>query len=168
MARGLADGVPQSFTSPLAQIYQPLVVDDAEPILEEHSGSPTQNRHYAAVQPVRRRLTSIQAAGHKRENSHPYMHRQMGSSSQGHLKRFPAVEGTQMLSESPPSGGSLPQQAFLIPTAAEVKEKEEDTGEDPAAVRLARRLEGLEARQERMEELLSRLVKTLESRVSDT
>ncbi|KAF8216497.1 hypothetical protein K438DRAFT_2007356 [Mycena galopus ATCC 62051] len=134
--------VAHTFTSPLAQIFQPLVVDDG--------GIPQDNaahgQHHPSSSPVgpappptgvsygpayRRRLSS--------------MHQ-----SEGARTLFPGGGGDDPFSASPD------ERAESLPTAGEMEENKENKD-----VEWMRRLESMEARQERIEALLERIAQGL-------
>ncbi|KAJ7708673.1 hypothetical protein B0H17DRAFT_1165735 [Mycena rosella] len=155
----------QTFTSPLAQIFQPLVVDDGgipQDSAQEQSRAQAHHNQAAAGHPLavpgaptgvsygpayRRRLSSMHVQpGHA--PVHMQSHAHVRRSSEGPRMLFPTGAGDDdPFSASPDervmSTGSLP-------TATEVEENKDD-GE------LMQRLDKMEARQERIEELLQRI-----------
>ncbi|KAK7061015.1 hypothetical protein VNI00_000750 [Paramarasmius palmivorus] len=166
----------QSFTSPLAQIFQPLVVDDpVDPVeseesldqpqaLQSPSGSGPPLISYGPAS--RRRLSSLQG-GHRRGMSeftrvatHQDLHRSQSQRQGAAGMAFPtlgeAAHGQEaVLSESPPS---ISPRVASLPTVGQVLE-EVDT--DSAQTRLNQRLEGMEARQTRIEKLLEQISRDL-------
>ncbi|KAJ6591536.1 hypothetical protein DFH09DRAFT_1244623 [Mycena vulgaris] len=164
--------VAQTFTSPLAQIFQPLVVDDGG--IPEESDATTQhdqNRAQAHHSPApvhppvgpsgvsygpayRRRLSSV------RDQSGHAVYGQHAQQSQAHGRQ--ASEAPKML--FPTSGGgddpfsASPEERGMskesLPTAEEVEEaKDKDEGG------WAQRLERMEERQKKIEELLERIAR---------
>ncbi|KAK0501531.1 hypothetical protein EDD18DRAFT_1143127 [Armillaria luteobubalina] len=145
----------QSFTSPLAQIFQPLLLDD-DPIADESHSPP----HLVSFGPAsRRRLSSMHQhrrgttdGGHG-HHSPTHQRSQEGSS----LKRTDG--GSGLLSESPPavmSMSSPKDRSFMsLQTAAAVKEEEAESGG------YWEKFAELEARQERMEKLLEQIAHSL-------
>lgn len=149
MNRGLE--AAQSFTSPLAQIFQPLVVDDDTAIQEEPQ-DPSQP--LVSFGPAsRRRLSSMQ--GHRRVTTDSGNGVFSGSPHKGHspLKRFPILgsESGDVLSTSPPSISESPGR-----TAGQLKDGEADSGG------VEQRIAEIEGRQIRMEKLLERIAKSLD------
>ncbi|KAF7309784.1 hypothetical protein MIND_00350300 [Mycena indigotica] len=155
--------VAQTFTSPLAQIFQPLVVDDGG-IPEEITKPdlPSQNRVQltpehrpanGAVVPPPPAGVSYGPAYRRRLSS---MHAREGSSGGqvGHVRRaseaprmlFPTSENDDVFSESPDDRDSA------LPTAEDVEEKKDVW---------IQRLDKMETRQERIEELLEKILRTL-------
>lgn len=146
----------QSFTSPLAQIFQPLVVDD-EPMASESQHPPPPP--LVSFGPAsRRRLSSMHQ--HRRHNTeggggHPSPPHKVTPTKEGHgmgSKRFPGIMDNA-LSESPPS---MESSSSAIPTALQVKEGEAESGGSD------RRLDDIERRQQRMEKLLEKIASSLE------
>uniref|UniRef100_A0A0W0FZM0 Putative receptor-activated Ca2+permeable cation channel n=1 Tax=Moniliophthora roreri TaxID=221103 RepID=A0A0W0FZM0_MONRR len=168
----------QSFTSPLAQIFQPLVVDDPVDSIDTE-GSLDQPQ---ALQPSpsttpggsgpplvsygpasRRRLSSIQG-GHRRVPSEMTSRvvvrepqRSQSQRKQGAVGSPIMEDGAKaaqgVLSESPP-----PIKSPSLPTVGQVL-GEVDT--DSAQTRLNQKLEAMEARQTRIEDLLKQISKDL-------
>ncbi|KAI0057252.1 hypothetical protein BV25DRAFT_1920347 [Artomyces pyxidatus] len=141
----LSHGVAEAaqFASPLAQLFQPLVVDEGIPEEEQPQVGTRDAVSYGPVS--RRRLSSM-------------LGRPAGSPSTA-LRRFPTAESgvSGVLSESPDearSGRHVPK------TAEEVEEKEEGLG----SMEWARRLSSLEKRQQRIEDLLTEIAGNLRSR----
>ncbi|KIY62606.1 hypothetical protein CYLTODRAFT_494529 [Cylindrobasidium torrendii FP15055 ss-10] len=177
MSRGLE--AAQSFTSPLAQIFQPLVVDDTDGTedavsLENGNQGPAPLVSFGPAS--RRRLTSISGAAvaHRRTTSEigrvspPGVGRMI--SINRHRRANPQVdEFGGVLSESPQSGngsigvGSSPGRtgspgAVQIQTAAQIKAGENEGGG------LDRRMEEMEERQKRMEALMEKIADALEKK----
>jgi len=165
MNRGMhmAENISQSFTSPLAQIFQPLIVDDD--LIEEEqdparslpdsrnpqyyvSSTPPQPQHLLSYGPAsRRRLSSVNRRG---ANEPPP------------ARRFPLMDNP--VSESPHSDLSLqvPQlQEEEIPTAEKILEGEAVNG---SSAHWSLKMELMERRQARMEQLLQQLVDGLPAR----
>ncbi|KAJ4469533.1 hypothetical protein J3R30DRAFT_3661617 [Lentinula aciculospora] len=182
MSRGLE--AAQSFTSPLAQIYQPLVVDDDLPLASDEDESqdqmplvpqgsaplisygPSTRRRLSSIQGMHRRGTSD--VGFLRQGNHTstpnrYLHQQQQQRSP---KNFPSMQEVMsgadgVISESPPGDDSLRSGGsggMDIPTAGQVQEEEGSAG---GASQWAHRMEKLEARQERIEMLLESIAKDL-------
>ncbi|KAK0438117.1 hypothetical protein EV421DRAFT_1972863 [Armillaria borealis] len=145
----------QSFTSPLAQIFQPLVLDD-DPIADESHSPP----HLVSFGPAsRRRLSSMHQ--HRRgttDGGHGHHSPTHQRSQEGsNLKRTDGGSGP--LSESPSAVTSMSSpkdRSFMsLQTAAAVKEEEADSGG------YWEKFAELEARQERMEKLLEKIAHSL-------
>lgn len=145
----------QSFTSPLAQIFQPLVLDD-DPIVDESHSPP----HLVSFGPAsRRRLSSMHQ--HRRgttDGGHGHHSPTHQRSQEGsNLKRTDGGSGP--LSESPPAVTSMSSpkdRSFTsLQTAAAVKEEEAESGG------YWEKFAELEARQERMEKLLEKIAHSL-------
>jgi hypothetical protein len=145
--------------SPLALIFQPLVVDDdiipEEP--EEGEGLGTSESTEASVIPLvsygpasRRRLMSL--------NQRRPTQAAADASAQAAGMRWGAMTlAHKALSQSPEQGEQAKDEDEEIPepeTAAEVEEEEEAGGGEP---RMARRLKVMEERQKRIEDLLIQL-----------
>ncbi|KAK0489158.1 hypothetical protein IW261DRAFT_1557654 [Armillaria novae-zelandiae] len=145
----------QSFTSPLAQIFQPLVLDD-DLIADESHSLP----HLVSFGPAsRRRLSSMHQ--HRRgtmDGGHGHHSPTHQRSQEGsNLKR--TEDGSGPLSESPPAVTSMSSpkdRSFMsLQTAAAVKEEEAESGG------YWEKFAELEARQERMEKLLEKIAHSL-------
>lgn len=144
-SQAMHEGMSQSFTSPLAQFYQPLVLDTGEPETPAPPLSPpSATSGVVSYGPTtRRRLSSVQSP-HRRVATDG------GTSDQYHiqgLRRFP-------LSESPTTSDTQP------PTAGQVKD-DEDAGEDIS--RLMKSIIAMEERQERIEEMLKTLLEEMKA-----
>lgn len=185
MNRGME--AAQSFTSPLAQIFQPLVVDDDLPVADDQSQDGNGNgAPLVSYGPTtRRRLTSIQGAGHRRgtsdfggarqgnSNLSPPPHHQFpnrhGQRSPQHQQGFPSMQEVMsgvdgVLSESPGSVSTGGPGGADLPTAGQVQEEEGSAGGSP---QWGERLDKMEERQERIEKLLESIARDLkESRGS--
>ncbi|KAJ7577063.1 hypothetical protein C8J56DRAFT_870326 [Mycena floridula] len=170
MARGLTvEGAAQNFTSPLAQIYQPLVIDadESDPFQSPPANSPPSNAvTYGLVH--RRRMSSMHIRGVT--DGHPYQHSN-GSSSQQQLplnqgagRKFPAFESLP-LSASPGAGSPPKSGPSSGLTAGQVK-AEEEHGDDTSMT--MERLRAIEERQVRIEEMLMKLVQGMESGKPDS
>ncbi|KAJ7043628.1 receptor-activated Ca2+-permeable cation channel [Mycena alexandri] len=156
--------VAHSFTSPLAQIFQPLVVDDGgipEDEVPSHSGTappppavvaPPAGVSYGPA--YRRRLSSM----HVRDQpGHGLNH----GPALTHMRR--SSESPRMLVPTGPAGGgddpfsaSPDDRPASLPTAEDVEENKD--------VSWMQRLEKMEARQERIEGLLEKIVQNLGSK----
>ncbi|KAK0214760.1 hypothetical protein IW262DRAFT_1512569 [Armillaria fumosa] len=145
----------QSFTSPLAQIFQPLVLDD-DPIADESHSPP----HLVSFGPAsRRRLSSMHQ--HRRgttDGGHGHHSPTHQRSQEGsNLKRTDGGSGP--LSESPPAVMSMSspkdRSIMSLQTAAAVKEEEAESGG------YWEKFAELEARQERIEKLLEQIAHSL-------
>lgn len=182
MSRGLE--AAQSFTSPLAQIFQPLIVDDTDGIEEmpheNGNGSQGQAPLVSFGPASRRRLTSISGAAvaHRRTTSDiggghvspPGVGRMISVNRHQQQRRAmpQADELGGLLSESPQSGnGSISSRAGVgagspvpvqIQTAAQIKAGENESGG------LDRRMEEMEERQKRMEALMEKIADALEAK----
>ncbi|KAH7870612.1 uncharacterized protein C8R40DRAFT_1175417 [Lentinula edodes] len=184
MSRGME--AAQSFTSPLAQIYQPLVVDDDLPLASDESlgldqvpSVPQGGAPLISYGPTtRRRLSSMQGV-HRRNTSNVGLLRQSNNISNNNLgtpnrhlqhvqqqqprsqQNFPSMQEVMsgadgVISESPSSRGGLD-----IPTAGQIQEEEGSAG---GASQWSERLAKLEERQERIENLLEGIAKDLRDR----
>ncbi|KAJ7281492.1 receptor-activated Ca2+-permeable cation channel [Mycena rebaudengoi] len=161
--------VAQTFTSPLAQIFQPLVVDDGLPEADQSQGhAPGPHTQGSAPPPgvsygpaYRRRLSSMHA---RDKSGHAPMYGQL-QHSQAHTRHhdvpramFPSGNDADSRSQGDnrPFSASPEERALSsssLPTAEEVEEKNEgSSGAD-----LMKRLEQIEARQKRIEGLLERI-----------
>ncbi|KAI0351934.1 hypothetical protein OH77DRAFT_843965 [Trametes cingulata] len=217
VARGLE--LAQSASSPLAQIFQPLVVDDdaADEVTQSDGATsggggatgaaaisygPATRRRLSsmhAVNPPRRARTySVAGAGHQNggESAGPshasgpgdnvgHAHAGPGVGAQAGLRRFPTnspvmrshlglIAAHAPLSESPDERGEgdgrddgrgSREGAAGIgqpgETASEVEEDREGGEESAGGAGWARRLEEIEARQRRMEEILLEISRSL-------
>lgn len=137
----------QSFASPLAQVFQPLIVDDDIPEETVLSASPpSQGISYG---PASRRRLSSMASMHKRETLAPPSHG-IG------MRRFPTLSPTES------SSGAPEQRSNSGPrlTAEGIRRIEEtEGGQNDMA--LVGRLQSLEDRQTRMEALLTQIANDL-------
>lgn len=126
----------QSFTSPLAQIFQPLVVDDDIPEEQDpHSSLSVPSISYG---PASRRKHSV-------------MQRSPAADSGVHMaQRFPTMDSQAPLSASPEAASSQAEPA----TAEEITEGQTHETESSE---WTQRLEKLEQGQKRIEELLIKL-----------
>ncbi|KAJ4466152.1 hypothetical protein C8J55DRAFT_527523 [Lentinula edodes] len=178
MSRGME--AAQSFTSPLAQIYQPLVVDDDLPLASDESldqvpsvpqggaplisYGPTTRRRLSSMQGVHRRNTSDVGLLRQSNNNlgTPNRHLQHVQQQQPRSQQnFPSMQEVMsgadgVISESPSSRGGLD-----IPTAGQIQEEEGSAG---GASQWSERLAKLEERQERIETLLEGIAKDLRDR----
>lgn len=156
VAKGAAE-LATAFTSPLAQIYQPLVVDDD--LVEDDnapppSSSPSQGQVSYGPAMRRRRLSS--------------MHRFPPMPSLGDvanpLKRLPAVLPTvlqgQKLSDNAERGEGEEEEGEMRIHSPEPAEHvlETEFDEPPLRVILESRLHTMEERQKRIEQMLLQLV----------
>lgn len=168
MNRGIE--AAQSFTSPLAQIFQPLVVDDDMPVANEQS-------HDAPLisygPTTRRRVMSMQGAGHRRGTSdlgggrldsgslspasHPQpQNRHAQRSPHGFASMDEVMSGVDgVLSDSP---GNARGSSSDIPTVGQIEEEE---GNDGGPQQWTEKLQKMEERQERIEKLLESIAKDL-------
>ncbi|EIN06002.1 hypothetical protein PUNSTDRAFT_127492 [Punctularia strigosozonata HHB-11173 SS5] len=152
ISRVMADTTGQ-MPSPLAQIYQPLPVDDS--ILEDESGPPPVVGSPAlSFGPVtrRRRLSSrvqprLPSDGRGGLGVHV---RKTSTGSSPGMRHRPLAEDTQTVSQSP-------DQMPWPETAGQVEEEEGERGN--GSLPWIRRLENIEKRQERIEELLLQLTR---------
>ncbi|KAJ3968495.1 hypothetical protein EV361DRAFT_414763 [Lentinula raphanica] len=175
MNRGLE--AAQSFTSPLAQIYQPLVVDDDLPPPNEESESqlqvPQSSAPLISYGPTTRRRLSSMPGGHRRGTSDVGLFRQTNNPStpnrhllHPHQQRSPQMSPSLrevmsgadgVISESPP-GMTPPREGMKIPTAGQIQEEEGSAG---GASQWMERMSKLEERQERIERLLEGISRDL-------
>ncbi|KAJ3852022.1 hypothetical protein EV368DRAFT_82940 [Lentinula lateritia] len=189
MSRGME--AAQSFTSPLAQIYQPLVVDDDLPLASDESLDqvPTVPQGGAPLisygPTTRRRLSSMQGV-HRRNTSDVGLLRQSNNNSNNNLgtpnrhlqhvqqqqqrsqQNFPSMQEVMsgadgVISESPPGQSPSSRGGLDIPTAGQIQEEEGSAG---GASQWSERLAKLEERQERIENLLEGIAKDLRDRGS--
>ncbi|KAJ7446684.1 receptor-activated Ca2+-permeable cation channel [Mycena latifolia] len=153
----------QSFTSPLQQIFQPLVVDDGgipQDAPQEQNRAHAHNNLAATHPPAvpaapsgvsygpayRRRLSSM----HVRDRSgHAPVPGHVRRGSDAPRMLFPTSGGDDALSTSP---DERDMSSSSLPTAEEVEENK-----DMNLAELMQRLEKMEARQERIEGLLERI-----------
>ncbi|KAJ7155368.1 receptor-activated Ca2+-permeable cation channel [Mycena crocata] len=150
--------IAHTFTSPLAQIFQPLVVDDGGIPEDAPVPNPTSIHPAPGVVPppsgvsygpaYRRRLSSM----HVRDQSgHGPVYGQLTQqrqASEGQRMLFPTGGGGD-----DPFSSSPDQRTGSLPTAEEVEEKKD--------YEWIQRLEKMEARQERIEGLLERIAQDL-------
>lgn len=144
----------QSFTSPLAQIFQPLVVDDdVVADMPQHSPQPLVSFGPAS----RRRLSSM--TQHRRDggNGHSGTSPQKTPSKDGglfgSLKRFPGMSSDDQIAESPSSMSSMRSKQ---PTASDVMEGEAESGG------VDRRMDEIERTQKKIEKLLEKIAESLD------
>lgn len=180
----LLEGGAQSFTSPLAQIFQPLMVDEDtihmtvpedEPFDPSAQGStpPSHGQGHnistgmstgmVSYGPAsRRRLSSIQSQ-HRRGTSAgegSFLHPFPTGASQQHSLHQSHTQGN-LRRTGPATEGVLSESPTsagsgpMRPTAEKVREEEEDVGGTP---QFSARLAKMERRQERIEGLLEKLV----------
>lgn len=135
-----------TFTSPLAQIFQPLIVDEEMPEDAEPSSSLQIPGGISYGPATRRKLSQMQrspAADSAISLAHrfPTMGNHKGTDEDVHFSSSPEVDVTHKEPE----------------TAEEVQEEEFATG---AVTQWAKRLETLEQGQKRIEDLLDQLLKS--------
>ncbi|KAI0050965.1 hypothetical protein FA95DRAFT_1554998 [Auriscalpium vulgare] len=153
-----ANEAAQAF-SPLAQIFQPLVVDDN--VIPEEDHPQTGTRDAVSYGPAsRRRLSTMKRPGSDFQQQQQQQQQSPGSPlglSASPLRKFPTGEspGRRTLAESSDS-----HSVGEIETLEQTEEKESTLG----ALQWARKLDGLDKRMRRMEELLSEIAKNLDSR----
>ncbi|THU87990.1 hypothetical protein K435DRAFT_762223 [Dendrothele bispora CBS 962.96] len=165
--------VAHSFTSPLAQIFQPLVVDDdGVPQNSEDNSSnappmisygPASRRRLSSMTGVRKMTTDPSSVRHAFPRSSPkQQHLQPPSPRSPKLQQEnlspssidevmrgeDGVISESPLSVSPAAAGSI------IPTAGQVREEEANSGGSES---MMKKLQEMEARQERIERLLQSL-----------
>ncbi|KAJ3866320.1 hypothetical protein EV359DRAFT_36901, partial [Lentinula novae-zelandiae] len=164
MSRGME--AAQSFTSPLAQIYQPLVVDDDLPLASDESldqvpSVPQGGAPLISYGPTtRRRLSSMQ--GVHRRNTSDHVQQQQPRSQQNFPSMQEVMSGADgVISESPPGQSPSSRGGLDIPTAGQIQEEEGSAG---GASQWSERLAKLEERQERIENLLEGIAKDLRDR----
>jgi len=169
--RGLE--VAQSFTSPLAQIFQPLIVDDdgIPEDSEQNSGhappmisyGPASRRRLSSM--TGRRMTSDPSASrHAFPRSSPRQQQLHPSSPRSHHDQLSTASIDEVMrgedgviSESPSAMSPEPS-GNRIPTAGQVREEEVNSG---SAQLMMKKLQEMEARQERIEQLLQSLAEKL-------
>ncbi|KAI0322775.1 hypothetical protein OF83DRAFT_1091683 [Amylostereum chailletii] len=137
--------VARSVASPLAQIFQPVTIDEGIP---EQDEQPRDAVSYGPASRRRRLSSSV------RPSRPPHLDTQ---GSPTHFRRFPTGE-SPMLSESPeqhPSGSHLG--ARSPPTAGQIEEEDSEIGN----MQWTSKLEEMEQRQKRMEELLKEIAGTM-------
>ncbi|KAJ3926134.1 MAG: hypothetical protein NXY57DRAFT_1029947 [Lentinula lateritia] len=183
MSRGME--AAQSFTSPLAQIYQPLVVDDDLPLASDESldqvpsvpqggaplisYGPTTRRRLSSMQGVHRRNTSDVGLLRQSNNNlgTPNRHLQhVQQQQQRSQQNFPSMQEVMsgadgVISESPPGQSPSSRGGLDIPTAGQIQEEEGSAG---GASQWSERLAKLEERQERIENLLEGIARDLRDR----
>jgi hypothetical protein len=167
MTRSTAD-VAHSFTSPLAQIFQPLVVADEEAVLDDGTeGQAVQNPSIPVLSygpATRRRLSSTHRQGAK-FGDYPSPQLQPPLQDQpGHLR--PIFSAPRSPSSS--QGGSITAGPFSqSPPQDDEPETVEQVSDDRAhkggETMLAKRLERMEERQKKIEDLLVSLANDLRS-----
>ena len=145
-----------NFASPLAQIFQPLVLDMGDDMAEDEQ--PQDMRDAISYGPAtRRRLTSI-ARRPTAVEQHSSPHPPPATA----LRRFPTAAAARPQSPSfgTPISESPDQHADTgspSETAGQAEEKESTLGN----MQWMKRLDEMDARQKRMEEMLLRIVKGL-------
>jgi hypothetical protein len=149
-----------SITSPLAQIFQPLIVDDdlieEEEEGDEHGGAsshPDSRPSISSTPPRHTHLISYGPSNRRRLSS---INRRATNDVLA-ARRFPLMN--EPVSESPRSVNSIASAAArsqAIPTAEKVLENEENNAE--SSITIGPKLAAMEERQERMEMLLQKLV----------
>ncbi|TFK53419.1 hypothetical protein OE88DRAFT_1655542 [Heliocybe sulcata] len=152
------------FTSPLAQIFQPLVVDEEPAHEPEQLFNPPGPAHLVSFGPAtRRRLTSI-TQGHRRSTTEPHIYSQQSPVSP---KKFPGglseTRGSlfsQPLSESPGQGEGE-EEHEPTETASQIEENEGPSGQGHESGDWLKRLDQMDERQRRIEEMLVQLTQTL-------
>jgi len=158
--------VAQSFTSPLAQLYQPLVVDDELPVNDSpdqsHRPAPASSVSYGPA--TRRRLSSMQGPNRRTTNDTGGQRQNLNRfSPRSPQDNFPSMQevmnGADGVVSDSPLGLSPRPGGTDIPTAGEVQEEEGHSG---GSLQWAERMEKLEERSERIEKLLETIVKSLE------
>jgi hypothetical protein len=133
--------------SPLAQVFQPFVIGIDNMIPEEHAAGP-----HSAIEPSfgpasrRRRLSSL--------------HARTASISSALGNRKPSVQSGLNLSVTPPQLGIGAHSS--IPETATQIEKDEENGIGPGTLMMTKRLDQMEQRQERIEQLLIDISRTLQ------
>lgn len=141
--------------SPLAQVFNPLVVeDDQNRETPNASSSLASGVSYGPA--TRRRMTSIHT-GQQRRVTHDGLYAQMH-------RKVPVMSDKH----SPPDQGPLRSRSherWTSPstTAKEIKDSEENTGEDPSNSAILHRLEDMEQRQARIEELLTQIAHNMKN-----
>jgi len=143
--------------SPLAQVYNPVVIDDN---MEDSSNPGHSAQPVISYGPAtRRRFTPIQR-------------RPVGLSDQAHstqLRRFPTIPTMNMKKVSPPAHGILrsrSQDRYLKmqpSTAPQSEVSDMSDGEHPQRPEFMQRLDDIEKRQERIESLLIHISQTISS-----
>ena len=164
----------QNFTSPLAQIYQPLIVDDIAAIddtfsTQQSSISSSPGRGPSPLisygPASRRRLSSMQGLHRTTHNQGLQRSQSQRRPSPSHATgatQFPSVDEVadgndkegKVLSESPPPMTSP------LPTVGQVLQEIDTEG---TQTRLNKRLENIEQRQQRIESLLEKIAGQLTS-----
>ncbi|KAJ7180666.1 hypothetical protein C8R46DRAFT_1070191 [Mycena filopes] len=146
--------VAHTFTSPLAQLFQPLVVDDGgipEDEVPNHSGAAAPPPAGVSYGPAyRRRLSSMHVRDQSGQGGPAHMH--MRRTSETPRMQFPA---------GPTGGGddnpfSASPDDRSLPTAEDVEENQDTPW--------MQRLEKMEERQERIEGLLEKIAQSLGSK----
>ncbi|KAJ3884274.1 hypothetical protein GG344DRAFT_71469 [Lentinula edodes] len=170
MSRGME--AAQSFTSPLAQIYQPLVVDDDLPLASDESldqvpSVPQGGAPLISYGPTTRRRSEFIGVIQAMLGFFVkaiilaiitwHVQQQQPRSQQNFPSMQEVMSGADgVISESPSSRGGLD-----IPTAGQIQEEEGSAG---GASQWSERLAKLEERQERIETLLEGIAKDLRDR----
>ncbi|KAH6915984.1 hypothetical protein BKA70DRAFT_1418899 [Coprinopsis sp. MPI-PUGE-AT-0042] len=172
---GLSNFNPsQAAFSPLAQVFQPVVLDDLNDGHTVTTGISLEGPGISYGPASRRRLTSI-VQGKRPSHEALRQHAQTNAA----LRRLPGP--TQVFSQSPPA--SSPPQSVPIPTQRSVSRESGGSGKAPMTVEQVKRMEGMtgsspvatdlelgsikhkidaiEKRQERIESLLMKIAEGL-------
>ncbi|KAF4610858.1 hypothetical protein D9613_007044 [Agrocybe pediades] len=141
--------------SPLAQVFNPLLLED-DHAREANNASSSTTTGVSYGPASRRRLTSIHTGQHRRVTHDGLM--------QSMQKKFPVMNDKS----SPPDRAFLRSRSherYTSPssTAGEIKDAEDNSGEDPNSAMIINRLEEMERRQVRIEELLTQISQNLKS-----
>jgi hypothetical protein len=144
--------------SPLAQVYNPVVVDDN--MMEDLSNSDNSAQPIISYGPAtRRRFTSTQRR--------PVAVEPPDQAYSTQLRRFPTVPTMNKNKVSPPEHGILrsrSQDRYLKPQPLQPKASDiSDREQHPQRSEFMQRLDDIERRQERIESLLAQISQNLSS-----
>jgi len=135
----------QTLTSPLAQVFQPLVVDDNVPETTKPSTGPISISYGPAT---RRRVSSMQS-------TRPRYPESLNQAQTNAMKRFPPKP-------SPAEQSVLMQNLEERGESPSMERKDTaETGNDVGIINWMRRMEQMETRQERIESLLIQMAKDI-------
>jgi len=143
--------IATNFTSPLAQIYQPLVVDDD--LRDDQAAELTQPNMVSYGPASRRRLSSM----HRFPPAAPLDMRRSGSRGQ---HAFPVQESPRSIGDVKQgrAGGESP-----MSTPEPASQALEDEGGTGSTLQLITRLSRIEERQKRLEDLILQLTSDLKA-----
>ncbi|KAJ7247668.1 hypothetical protein B0H12DRAFT_1124984 [Mycena haematopus] len=146
--------VAHTFTSPLAQIFQPLVVDDGG-IPQDNVPHGQQNTPSSPSAPAPPPIAVSYGPAYRRRLSSMHVRDQSGHAlqSSGHARQNSGMLFPTSGERDDPFSTSPDERAESLPTAEELEENKDSEW--------MRRLESMEARQERIEALLEGIARDL-------